>query len=83
MPPQMVFTREITSLRSPYKLSYLPGWMNWYFIYHHHCCYSIITIIIVIAAATIVDLDNRKEEVFDLTTHSTHFIYGYMASDIW
>ena len=21
--------------------------------------------------------------LFDLTTHSTHFIYGYMASDIW
>ena len=25
----------------------------------------------------------KKEEVFYLTTHSTHFIYGYMASDIW
>ena len=25
----------------------------------------------------------RKEDVFYLTTHSTHFIYGYMASDIW
>ena len=24
-----------------------------------------------------------KEEMFYLTTHSTHFIYGYMASDIW
>ena len=24
-----------------------------------------------------------KREVFYLTTHSTHFIYGYMASDIW
>ena len=24
-----------------------------------------------------------KEEVFNLTMHSTHFIYGYMASDIW
>ena len=23
------------------------------------------------------------QEVFYLTTHSTHFIYGYMASDIW
>ena len=21
--------------------------------------------------------------MFNLTTHSTHFIYGYMASDIW
>ena len=25
---------------------------------------------------------NRKE-MFYLTTHSTHFIYSYMASDIW
>ena len=25
----------------------------------------------------------RRKELFYLTTHSTHFIYGYMASDIW
>ena len=25
----------------------------------------------------------NTKEVFYLTTHSTHFIYGYMASDIW
>ena len=25
----------------------------------------------------------RKRAMFYLTTHSTHFIYGYMASDIW
>ena len=24
-----------------------------------------------------------KKEMFYLTTHSTHFIYGYMVSDIW
>ena len=24
-----------------------------------------------------------RKEVFYLTTHSTHFIYGYMASGIW
>ena len=24
----------------------------------------------------------RKKDMFYLTTHSTHFIYGYMASDI-
>ena len=24
-----------------------------------------------------------RNEIFYLTTHSTHFIYGYMASDIW
>ena len=30
--------------------------------------------------------DGKKEwmnEMFYLTTHSTHFIYGYVASDIW
>ena len=26
---------------------------------------------------------NYKEGNVYLTTHSTHFIYGYMASDIW
>ena len=25
----------------------------------------------------------REREMFYLTTHSTHFIYGYIASDIW
>ena len=25
----------------------------------------------------------REREMFYLTTHSTRFIYGYMASDIW
>ena len=25
----------------------------------------------------------RRKKMFYLTTHSTHFIYGYMASDIW
>ena len=25
----------------------------------------------------------RERELFYLMTHSTHFIYGYMASDIW
>ena len=24
-----------------------------------------------------------RKEIFYLTTHSTHFIYGYIASDIW
>ena len=31
-----------------------------------------------------INLDKERERnVFYLTTHSTHFIYGYMASDIW
>ena len=25
----------------------------------------------------------QRNEMFYLTTHSTHFIYGYMALDIW
>ena len=29
-----------------------------------------------------ISIQGRKE-MFYLTTHSTHFIYGYMASDIW
>ena len=29
-----------------------------------------------------IPLEGRKE-MFYLTMHSTHFIYGYMASDIW
>ena len=29
------------------------------------------------------DWNERGREMFYLTTHSTHFIYGYMASDIW
>ena len=29
------------------------------------------------------DTGEREREMFYLTTHSTHFIYDYMASDIW
>ena len=27
--------------------------------------------------------ERGEEEMFYLTTHSAHFIYGYMASGIW
>ena len=27
--------------------------------------------------------NEREREMFYLTMHSTHFIYGYMVSDIW
>ena len=27
--------------------------------------------------------ETGRKEMFYLTTHSTHFIYGYMTSDIW
>ena len=29
------------------------------------------------------DSEKGRKEMFYLTTHSTHFIYDYMASDIW
>ena len=32
---------------------------------------------------TLENNTGREREKFYLTTHSTHFIYGYMASDIW
>ena len=34
------------------------------------------------ADSCVFENEGRKE-MFYLTTHSTHFIYGYMASDIW
>ena len=29
------------------------------------------------------DSERGRKEMFYLTTHSTHSIYGYMGSDIW
>ena len=42
-----------------------------------------IEIYLVSASASQLVVKKGKEEMFYLTTHSTHFIYGYMASDIW
>ena len=30
-----------------------------------------------------IHLSEGRKEMFYLMTHSTHFIYSYMASDIW
>ena len=30
-----------------------------------------------------VMVEEGRKEMFYLMMHSTHFIYGYMASDIW
>ena len=30
-----------------------------------------------------IKVKRKGKEMFYLTTHSTHFIYGYMVSDIW
>ena len=32
---------------------------------------------------SVISLVSGRKEMFYLMTHSTHFIYGYMASDIW
>ena len=32
---------------------------------------------------TEIKCNEGRKEMFYLTMHSTHFIYGYMASDIW
>ena len=34
-------------------------------------------------ATTTTTTTTIRKEMFYLTTHSTHFIYGYMVSDIW
>ena len=34
-------------------------------------------------ACSLFSWAQREREMFYLTTHSTHFIYGYMVSDIW
>ena len=43
----------------------------------------IISYLIKLISRIIVQRWEREREMFYLTTHSTHFIYGYMASDIW
>ena len=34
-------------------------------------------------SAFLTRFSERERKMFYLTTHSIHFIYGYMASDIW
>ena len=53
---------------------------------HEWCQYNMLLLLLVISQSDQLDTLNvgeREREVFYLTTHSTHFIYGYMASDIW
>ena len=49
-----------------------PGFFSFWFSSHLKRFYSHLT-----------RKTNTEREMFYLTTHSTHFIYGYMASDIW
>ena len=62
----------------PFKCCHFMGYSFWlaariFYIYHTTER---------IANSTTFVIQGRKE-MFYLTTHSTHFIYGYMASDIW
>ena len=43
---------------------------------------SVYLIVVYHCSSYELSVEGRKE-MFYLTTHSTHFIYGYMASDIW
>ena len=43
---------------------------------------DILLLLLLLSTTTTTDT-TREGEMFYLTTHSTHFIYGYMASDIW
>ena len=46
------------------------------------CCTLHNLLIYIVLSLTHTHKKGRKE-MFYLTTHSTHFIYGYMVSDIW
>ena len=47
------------------------------------CCFEIFRYFDFIFQGKHIFFNRKGKEMFYLTTHSTHFIYGYMASDIW
>ena len=50
---------------------------------HTHTAIQVVAILTPLYVNIYISLVSRERELFYLTTHSTHFIYGYMASDIW
>ena len=46
-------------------------------------CVCVCVVLIIIVCFLNKKYLSMEEELFYLTTHSTHFIYGYMASAIW
>ena len=55
--------------------------VNNHFLWSWKCCLQVKDLVLSNSG-----LKGRKEgrkEMFYLTTHTTHFIYGYMVSDIW
>ena len=75
-----------------------PSFLQNHLTFHIHAFRTYIFVQIIITAATTTTTSTTTTtttttisttttrngmEMFYLTTHSTHFIYGYMASDIW
>ena len=50
---------------------------------HRHCVDVHLVLVRTAARESDSYRKERRKEMFYLTTHSTHFIYGYMASHIW
>ena len=48
-----------------------------------HTLHPLIIGVMLYTFSALAEFREREREMFYLTTHSTHFIYGYMASDIW
>ena len=69
-------TGGIFNMRPLFVLVLLTGKLIWFSIYIYVCC-------IIYVCINIHTHTHGRKEIFYLTTHSTHFIYGYMASDIW
>ena len=58
------------------------GQMTDRFSIHFHNTVNRLYTFLAIDCMTVMNMHRRKE-MFYLTTHSTHFMYSYMASDIW
>ena len=56
----------------------MDGWMDGWMDFFHS-----FIILFNDALDTYLSQEKGRKEMFYLTMHSTHFIYGYMASDIW
>ena len=55
----------------------------WYMYHDQYLIYLSWSISDIRVMISIWYMNEWMKEMFYLTTHSTHFIYGYMASDIW
>ena len=68
------------SFKSIINTSYINSCM----LIKKNCCFiSWVTVLFSLVLNRVKSGREREREMFYLTTHSTHFIYGYMASDIW